>query len=136
MSSSSLDDFDPDRLRLEGAELDTFLKAPKRQRRRQQGRFLRGPIPWSWISRAHSLPGQALAVGLCLWQRAGWQRTGKQNQPKVQLCLAQVGLPMDIQAARRALHQLAEAGLVGITRRTGRGLEVELIVPDAGATDQ
>jgi hypothetical protein len=35
------------------------------------GRFLKGPIPWSWITTAAALPGQALLVGLCVWRLAG-----------------------------------------------------------------
>lgn len=34
-------------------------------------RFLKGPIPWSWIAAAAILPSRALLVGLCLWRLAG-----------------------------------------------------------------
>src|SRR5437588_1131274 len=35
------------------------------------GRFLKGPVPWSWIVAASALPGKALIVGLSLWRLAG-----------------------------------------------------------------
>src|SRR6266850_7089226 len=35
------------------------------------GRFLKGPVPWSWIVAAAALPGKALIVGLSLWRLAG-----------------------------------------------------------------
>ena len=36
-------------------------------------RFIKGPIPLDWISRANALPGKAGAVGLALWFLAGVQ---------------------------------------------------------------
>jgi hypothetical protein len=39
------------------------------------GRFLKGPIPWSWIAAAAALPSRALLVGLCLWRLVGAMKT-------------------------------------------------------------
>lgn len=36
-------------------------------------KFIKGPIPLDWISRANALPGKAGAVGLALWFLAGVQ---------------------------------------------------------------
>lgn len=36
-------------------------------------KFIKGPIPLGWISRANTLPGKAGAVGVALWFLAGVQ---------------------------------------------------------------
>lgn len=36
-------------------------------------KFIKGPIPLDWISRANALPGKAGAVGLALWFLSGVQ---------------------------------------------------------------
>jgi hypothetical protein len=44
---------------------------PQMEARQSRSRFLKGPIPWSWIIRASELPGKALVIGLCLWRLSG-----------------------------------------------------------------
>jgi DNA-binding transcriptional ArsR family regulator len=90
--------------------------------------FLRGPVPWGWLESAARLPGQALAVSLALWRKAGMRR-----RRTVKLCLGRVGLGVSKQAARRAVRALEQAGLVTVRRLPGRGLEVTLRdAPPAG----
>jgi hypothetical protein len=53
----------------------------------------------------------ALALAICLWHKAGWQRT-----TVVRLNLRDAGFDMDRQVARRALRALEGAGLVRVER--------------------
>ena len=53
-------------------DVDIDTLEPATERLRVTGdRFLKGPVPWSWIAGAAALPGQALLVGLCIWRLAG-----------------------------------------------------------------
>ena len=97
---------------------------PKRKlpRHRPGEKFLKGPIPWTWLERVFLLRGKALHVALLLWKEAGCRRSRT-----VRLCLSGA-LPAGLnrQTARRGLRQLAGAGLVTFVSRPGRGLEVTL----------
>jgi hypothetical protein len=117
--------FDPDRWRADEGPPRTTPPPKTGKRAARPGRrdrFLKGPVPWGWLSRAMRLPGKALAVGLMLWLQRGM--TGR---PTVLFCLARAaseGVPTT--TARRAIRELEQAGLVTIRRRPGRGLEVTL----------
>src|ERR1051325_2442121 len=74
--------------------------------------YLKGPVPWSWIIAASSLPGSALRVGLCLWRLAG--ATKKTTFPFGNAELEPFGI--DRPAKSRALDALEEAGLITVTR--------------------
>src|SRR5262249_34145873 len=95
--------------------------------RRRPGRFLKGPIPWDWLSRAMALRGRALQVALRLWFQSGVSRSRT-----VLFCqerAAADGIPTT--TARRAVRELERAGLVRVVRRPGRGLDVTLLdAPD------
>jgi hypothetical protein len=98
-------------------------QAPKRPPRHGTGeKFLKGPVPWGWLERAFALPGKALHVALLLWFEAGCRRSRT-----ARLCLSGALPPgLNQQSARRGLRLLAEAGLVAVRHRPGRGLEVTL----------
>jgi hypothetical protein len=121
-----LDPFDPNNLRLNESTLPMPAEAPrhpaKPPRHRPGEWFLRGPVPWPWLEVAARLPGQALALSLCLWREAG-RRKGR----TVRLCLGHVGLGLSEQAARRALRAMERAQLVSVVREPGRGLAVTLL---------
>jgi hypothetical protein len=66
VASQSDNTFDVDSLRLpSGVAASLTPNKPARFRRGQK--FLRGPIPWDWLSVASRLPGKALQVGLAIW---------------------------------------------------------------------
>src|SRR5262249_44395259 len=102
--------------------------APVRQKRhrgrpRKADRFLKGPVPWSWLARAMAMAGEALAVGVGLWLRRGIM-----GRAAVPFCLAHAvaeGIPRS--TAHRALGELEQAGLVAVRRRPGCGYEVTLL---------
>ncbi len=86
-------------------------------------RFLKGPIPWSWISAAAALPSRTLLVGLCLWRLVGAMKSdtiffGNSD-------LRQLGI--DRATKSRALRALESAGLVKVTRQPGRFPKVTVL---------
>ena len=87
------------------------------------GRFLKGPIPWSWIAAASALPGQALLVGLCIWRLAGAMKNHTVSLGNSDL----KPLRVDRAAKSRALRALERAGLLKVARQPGRFPKVTLL---------
>lgn len=78
-------------------------------------KFLKGPVPWSWIKAAAQLPGSALAVGLALWRLSGATKS-----KTVRLANSEAeALSVGRSAKSRALVALEQAGLVIVERRPG-----------------
>ena len=91
--------------------------------RRVRGQFLKGPIPWNWITCAMRLPGKALHVAVVLWQEAGFR---KSRHVKFRMSkIDRVGFTR--WTARRALVILEEAKLIKIDRKPGQLLQVEIL---------
>lgn len=96
-------------------------KNPPRHRKGEK--FLKGPIPLTWLQHAAALPGKALAVSVAIWFLAGIS-----NNRTVKLSgklLRNFGL--NRWAGYRALNALESAGLVKVNRRRGRCPEVTLV---------
>jgi hypothetical protein len=124
-NASRLDDF-----RLSEEEVSALGRLPRRRtRHRRSERFLRGPVPWAWLTAAGRLPGSALQVGVTLWQLAGMKDRGT-----VVFCLSRMrDMGVKEAAARRGLRALKVAGLVSTCHRQGRGVEVTLLeIPAEG----
>jgi hypothetical protein len=115
---------------LESLRLDPSLvgdpKPPIKKRPRYRGRFLKGPIPFTWIDMAVAIGGaHPIAVGLALWHLRGI----KLNERTVALSNVEVqqrGLSR--QAKWRALVALEKAGLISIERRGSASPMVTIIV--------
>jgi hypothetical protein len=128
MTSEPPDAFDPAALRLAGEALDApWKRSPKGLPRHQPGEpFLKGPVPWRWLTTAAGLPGKALQMGLLLWKEAGCRKSRC-----IALCLAhgaEVGVTR--KAGRHALRRLAAAGLVRVEHLPGRSSQVTLLDPN------
>lgn len=78
-------------------------------------RFLKGPVPMSWLAAAAKLPGKALAVGVALWRLSGAvkSRTVILSNAEVEV------LGVDRNAKSRALRALQQEGLVSVDQRPG-----------------
>ncbi len=122
--SDNLGEFDLSRLRVDGDTLGlpvTFTGA--KRRRRIIGRFLKGPIPWSWVDRAMKLRGKAFHVGIILWQEVGYRKSRS-----VKLRMSAVDKAgFSRRTAKRALRELEAADLVKIDRKPGQLLQVEIL---------
>ena len=121
------DPFDPARVHPPG-ELDPTPTPTGPPRHRQGEPFLRGPIPWAWVTTAAALPGKSLAVGLVLWREAGCV-----TRRTVRVTLARLAGPLlSVDAARRGVRALERVGLVTVEHRPGCGLVVTLNDAPAG----
>ena len=123
MSDSSVK-FDLSRLRVEGGSPRSSVTTKGvKQRQRVRGQFLKGPIPWNWITCAMRLPGKALHVAVVLWQEAGFRKSRN-----VKFRMSKIGrVGFTRWTARRALVILEEAKLIKIDRKPGQLLQVEIL---------
>lgn len=92
-------------------------------RHRTGEKFLKGPIPLDWLSRAMKLPGKALHVADILWFYSGIKRSAE--IPLSLSKLKKFGITRT--SAARALRNLEEAGLVTVDRKQGRKAVVRLL---------
>jgi hypothetical protein len=122
--------FDPDQLRLPPGSIAHARVPTKRLPRHRKGqKFLRGPIPLSWLSAACRLGGKAVHVGLAIWFKAGLTRSRE-----VPLSLSQgAEFGFDRFAGSRGLVALEQAGLVSVNRAPGRKPIVTILDPESPA---
>jgi hypothetical protein len=86
-------------------------------------KFLKGPIPWKWLTQAAQLPGKAIHVGIVLWFLAGI---------KLRRTVALSGsilrdFGVDRYAGYRGLKTLEGASLVSVNRHPGRNSLVTIL---------
>src|SRR5436309_2835357 len=87
--------------------------------RHQPGeRFLKGPLPWTWLTLAMRQPGKALHVALAIWQHAGMANSGT-----IKVNLSRLD-GVTHSAASRGLNALERAGLVTVLRQKGQSPEL------------
>jgi len=103
-------------------EVEVETAALRAAKRRQVGRFLRGPIPLQDIAAASRLPGRALAVFLAINHRQALTRNSVVTLPRN--LLADLGVTKDAKA--RALRALEAAGLVRVERQPGQSPRIRL----------
>jgi hypothetical protein len=90
--------------------------SPRLPRHRLGKRFLKGPIPWNWLTMAAQQSGRALHVGIYLWHLAFME-----DNRTVRLSTAHMlDLGVDRHAKARGLQALERAALVSVIRHTGR----------------
>lgn len=88
-------------------------------------KFIKGPIPLEWITRANALPGKAGAVGLALWFLVGVQKartiklTGEVE--RIAAC--------DRKTVYPALAALETAGLITVERKSGARAVATIVAP-------
>jgi hypothetical protein len=104
---------------VDAGKLDQFTNTHRTVR----GLYLKGPIPWDWVTAAAALPGKALIVGLCLWRLAGATRNKAVNLGNADL--APFGVDRAVKS--RALAALERAGLVTVARQPNRFPVVTLL---------
>jgi hypothetical protein len=117
-----MDPFDPKSLALptRGGGRSLRRKPP---RHRQGEKFLKGPIPWEWLTEAANQPGQAIHVGIALWQLSGM--TDEKTVALSGTLLKDLGVSRF--AGYRSLTALEKAGLVSVQRHPGRNPIVTIL---------
>ena len=101
--------------------------------RRRVGKFLRGPIPWWWITRASALGGKTPLVAVAIWFFVGVK---KSDTIRLSSGFLERELGVGRMSAYRALSRLEEAKLIGVNRRRGRNPMVEVIREEAGEAER
>ena len=114
---------DLEQLRLAATVVPNPPSGTSARRPRPTSKFLRGPTPWAWLSRAGQLPGRALHVALAIRMWTGIKKTDCIVMPTS--TLAEMGV--NRHASRRAVRALEQAGLLMVTRRRGRKTRVQVI---------
>jgi hypothetical protein len=126
MVNKKLDNYRLNRNRLSGDVKSTFnssLKQPLPLKVRQKRRFIKGPIPLDWISRACSLPGKGAELALALWYLSGL--TGRCTVNLTRTICRNFCIGRD--SKYRGLKAMEEAGLVTVERHRGRSPRVTLL---------
>ena len=100
---------------------------PSVPRHRSGELFVRGPIPWAWLTAAARLPGRALHVGIVLWLESGLRSSAIVALRQQHLR----DLGVDRYAGYRGLSRLEQADLVDVQRHPGRLSAVTLRWPAA-----
>lgn len=95
----------------------------RRKALRMSAMFFAGPVNWSWIAKAGSLPCKSLQVAIAIRHQS---KLEKRNEIKLgNTFLEQMGVSCD--AKRRALAELEGAGLISVQRETGKNPVVTII---------
>lgn len=116
-----VDLIDPEQLRLTPSST-LVTRKPVLPRHKAGERFLKGPIPWKWLSVAARLPGKALHVGIGLWFLAAVNHSAQ-----VKLSMSLLGdMGVSRHSAYRGLLALERAGLVEAQRHPGRNSVVTI----------
>lgn len=110
-----------DRLRVARGSIRRGHARPPRHK--SGDRFLKGPIPLSWLEAAARLPGKSLHAGVAIWYAAGLTRSASVPLSNV----AGVSFGLDRNAKYRALDWLEGAGLVTVERKLGRAPVVTIL---------
>lgn len=84
--------------------------------------FLKGPIPWKWMTTAGMQKGRTLQVAVALWLAASLERNARVSLPSSFLR----NMGVDRFAAARGLDALEKLGLVTVERASGRKAIVTL----------
>jgi len=87
----------------------------KREVKRFKGRFLKGPIPLSWLFEAAAQPGKAFHVAIALWFLVGVKTSSTVSLSNK--LAAEFGV--DRYAKARALTVLSKADLIVVEQRRG-----------------
>ena len=110
------EDIDPKKLTLPLVSKHVYKDNKTLPRHKKGEKFLKGPIPWDWLSMASKQPGKALHVGNVLWFIAGIK-----NARTIALSgkiMEDMGIKRN--AGYRGLAALEEVGLISVTRHRGR----------------
>ena len=105
---------------LDESEIETDWSRAKRAR--VQGRFLKGPIPFTRLCPAAKLPGRALNVFVAICHQTDLTQKEWVTLPKGLLC--DLGVSRD--AKSRALAHLHGAGLIEVRNARGKPSRVRL----------
>jgi len=92
--------------------------------KRTVGKFLRGPIPWNWLTAAAKLPMPSILVGLELWRESGC----RSSRCDIPLSTAKLGaLGVSRKSCYAAVKHLEADRLISVERHPGRLSRVTIL---------
>jgi len=98
---------------ISNSDKPTYLKIPRHQ---GNEKFLKGPIPLNWISKAIQLSGSVWPVSTAIWYLVGLT-----HSPTVKLTQATLNLfGISRYSKYRALDELETAGLICVISKRGK----------------
>ena len=118
-----MDPFDLRNLSLKNQKTGKETQDQKPPRHKRGEKFLKGPIPWIWLSRAAQQPGKALHVATVIWFLAGIKRMRTVRVSNRDLS----ALGVKRNAKYYALRALESAGLISVQRHPGCSPEVTIL---------
>lgn len=122
-----MDSFNVQNLALPASEMVTLPREKKTPPRHKTGeKFLKGPIPLNWLSRAAQLQGKSLQVGLSLWFLAGLTSSKTVKLSQSTLC----DFGVNRHCKYRALKWLEDAKLISVKGENGQSPEVTLLAAE------
>ena len=120
----------PDQFRLSSVPQPAPLARTSLPTHKKGERFLKGPVPMSWLAAAAKQAGKALHVGIALWHLAAMKKSARVSLSGSVLS----SFGVDRFAASRALTSLERAGLVQVERHDGWRAVVTIL--DAPTEDE
>ena len=87
-------------------------------------RFLKGPVPWSWLCKASKLSKKALHVAVGLWFISGMTKNPTVKMQKKVL----EDLGISRHAFYRARDKMEQAGLISVVGKSGQAHFITLLV--------
>lgn len=111
-----MDEIDVEKFRIKRSWVTIPIYRDRLPRHQKGEKFLAGPIPWSWWSKAALLPGKPLHVASAIWFLASVKKSAT-----VQLQGAVLkDLGVSRKSAYRVLKLFEQAGLIACDRGPGR----------------
>jgi len=119
-----MSDINLEEYRLKNTPTSNAQKQPITKARTRTGRFIKGPIPWDFITKSARLPGKTLHVVIGLCYLSGLKKTKTlKMQGKI---LEELGVSRH--AYNRALKLLEKEGIISTQWRKGQTPEITLLL--------
>jgi len=130
---TTMDQIDLEKLRLEGKVIKKSSTHGTRRppQHKPNNKFLKGPIPWTWLTRAARQSGKTLHVAIALWFMAGITRSREIKLTSI--LLGTLGVSRF--SKRWALMALEKANLISVNRNKGKNPVITLLEPPDNELD-
>lgn len=110
------DEIDPKKLALTSSISMQNVNSKNPPRHKPGERFLKGPIPLKWLSKAAQLPGKALHCSIAIYLLAGIRKT--RTFPLERTAINELGI--NRHSVYRGLTALEKHKLINVKRHPGR----------------
>lgn len=116
---------DLDKLRIDNKRVNGKTTGAPPPKHKPGEKFLRGPIPWTWLAAAGTLPGKCLHVAVAVWFEVGLRRGETATIKLSPKRLRELG--SNRYSTYRALAAMEKARLLAVHKTKGRAPVVDLL---------